>query len=292
MWWKGLLSAIEPPPPPFRRSPSPVSLRCTGEEKPSRLPLFHMRLPTLLRSPDLIRIKALLAALLATALASCGPKSDASFDAKVHAYLVAHPEVIEEALQKGQDLKQAKAQADAQSAINKRLTDLAHDPRDFVANPDGKVTVVEFFDYRCPYCKAALPALMDLIGKDKDIRFVFKEYPILDSEGKPGVSKRASLAAMAAQASGKYLQVHNAMMATRALDDPDIVAALRANGVDPDAALKDTPGADKRLADDIALASAIGVTGTPSFIVDGKRIDGADMAALSAAIEDAKKGKG
>jgi protein-disulfide isomerase len=240
----------------------------------------------------LIRIKALLAALLATALASCGPKSDASFDAKVHAYLVAHPEVIEEALQKGQDLKQAKAQADAQSAINKRLTDLAHDPRDFVANPDGKVTVVEFFDYRCPYCKAALPALMDLIGKDKDIRFVFKEYPILDSEGKPGVSKRASLAAMAAQASGKYLQVHNAMMATRALDDPDIVAALRANGVDPDAALKDTPGADKRLADDIALASAIGVTGTPSFIVDGKRIDGADMAALSAAIEDAKKGKG
>jgi protein-disulfide isomerase len=161
-----------------------------------------------------------------------------------------------------------------------------------VANPNGKVTVVEFFDYRCPYCKAALPALMDLIGKDKDVRFVFKEYPILDSEGKPGVSKRASLAAMAAQGSGKYLQLHNAMMATRALDDPDIVAALRANGVDPDAALKDTPAAEKRLADDIALAGAIGVTGTPSFIVDGKRIDGLDMAALSAAIADAKKTKG
>jgi protein-disulfide isomerase len=233
-----------------------------------------------------------LAAALAGALIGCAPKSDASFDEKVHAYLEAHPEVIEEALDKAQTQKQAQAVADTQNAIAKRLTDLQNDPRDFVANPNGKVTVVEFFDYRCPYCKAALPALMDLIGKDKDIRFVFKEYPILDSEGKPGVSKRASLAAMAAQASGKYLQVHNAMMATRALDDPDIVAALRANGVDPDAALKDTPGADKRLADDIALASAIGVTGTPSFIVDGKRIDGADMAALSAAIEDAKKGKG
>jgi protein-disulfide isomerase len=239
-----------------------------------------------------MRVKALLAAVLAVTLFGCSPKPDGEFEQKVHAYLMAHPEVIEEALQKGQDQKQAKAQADAQTAIQKHLTDLEHDPRDFVANPDGKITVVEFFDYRCPYCKAALPNLMDLINKDKDIRFVFKEYPILDSEGKPGVSKRASLAAMASQAGGKYLQVHNILMGARALDDPDIVAALRANGMDPGAALEDTPAAEKRLADDFALASAIGVTGTPSFIVDGKRIDGFDMAALGAAIAEAKKAKG
>ncbi len=238
------------------------------------------------------RIKAFSALALAAALIGCSPKSDAGFGDKVHAYLLAHPEVIEEALDKAQTQKQAQAQADAQGAIQKHLADLQNDPRDFAANPNGKVTVVEFFDYRCPYCKAALPALMDLIAKDKDVRFVFKEYPILDSEGKPGVSKRAALAAMASQASGKYLQVHNTLMATRALDDPDIVAALRANGIDPDTALKDTPAADKRLADDFALASALGINGTPSFIVDGKRIDGADMAALSAAIEDAKKAKG
>lgn len=240
-----------------------------------------------------MRISALTAGALALALAACGPKPDGGdFGQKVHAYLLAHPEVIEEALQKQQDQKQAKAQADAQGAIQKHLAELEHDPRDFVANPDGKVTVVEFFDYRCPYCKAALPKLMDLISKDRDIRFVFKEYPILDSEGTPGVSKRAALAAMAAQASGKYLQLHNSLMSARPLDDPDIVNALRANGLDPDAALKDTPAADRRLADDFALAGAVGVTGTPTFIVAGKRIEGFDMAALSAAIAKAKQAKG
>ena len=238
------------------------------------------------------RVTALILAALATALVGCSPKSDSAFDQKVHAYLMAHPEVIEEALTKGQAQKQAKAAADAQGAIQKHLAELTSDPRDFAANPNGKVTVVEFFDYRCPYCKAALPALMDLIAKDKDVRLVFKEYPILDSEGRPGVSKRAALAAMAAMSSGKYLQLHNAMMAKRALDDPDILAALAANGLDPADALKDTPAADKHLADTFALAAAVGVTGTPSFIVNGKRIDGADMAALSAAIAEAKKAKG
>ncbi len=219
------------------------------------------------------------------------PAPQADFDQKIHAYLLAHPEVVEQALQKAQDLKVAKAQTDARDAIRTRLTQLEHDPRDFVANPQGKVTVVEFFDYRCPYCKAALPDLMNLIAQDKDVRVVFKEFPILDNEGKPGVSKRAALAAMAAQASGKYLQVHNILMGTHALDDPDIVHALQANGIDP-ASVKDTTEADKRLADDLSLATAIGVTGTPSFVVGGKLIAGADMASLSAAIVEAKKAKG
>ncbi len=229
---------------------------------------------------------------LTLSLAACNQPNEADFDRKIHAYLLAHPEVVEEALQKSQDLKTAKADADARTAISSRLVQLEHDPRDFVANPDGKVTVVEFFDYRCPFCKAALPDLMALINQDKSVRFVFKEFPILDNEGKPGVSKRAALAAMASQGPGKYLQMHNAMMGTRALDDPDIVHALQTNGLSPDLALKDTPEADKRLADNLSLATAIGVTGTPSFEVGGKLVSGADMATLSAAIADAKKAKG
>jgi protein-disulfide isomerase len=234
----------------------------------------------------------LLLAALATVLLGCSPTPDAAFDQKVHAYLMAHPEVIEEAYQKAQDQKAAKALAAAKGAIAQHLTQLEHDPRDFVANPQGKVTVVEFFDYRCPYCKAALPDLMDLINKDKDVRFVFKEFPILDNEGTPGVSKRAALAAMASQAPGKYLQMHNALMGTRALDDTDIVRALQTNGINPDAALKDTAQADKRLADGLSLGAAVGVTGTPSFVINGKLIPGADMGALSAAIAEAKKAKG
>jgi protein-disulfide isomerase len=228
-------------------------------------------------------------AVLAAALLGCSPKPDAAFDQKVQAYLMAHPEVVEAAYEKAQDQKIAKAQAAAEGSITRHLDQLEHDPRDFVANPNGKVTVVEFFDYRCPYCKAALPDLMDLIAKDKDVRFVFKEFPILDNEGTPGVSNRAALAAMAAQSQGKYLQLHNALMSARPLEDADIARALKANGMDPATALKDTPEADKRLADDFALATATGVTGTPSFEVGGKLVPGADMGALSAAIAEAKK---
>jgi protein-disulfide isomerase len=133
---------------------------------------------------------------------------------------------------------------------------------------------------------------MDLIAKDKDVRFVFKEFPILDNEGTPGVSKRAALAAMAAQAQGKYLQMHSALMSARPLEDADIIRALKASGMDPDAALKDTPEADKRIADAFTLATTVGVSGTPSFEVGGKLVPGADMAALSAAIAEAKKDKG
>ncbi len=176
---------------------------------------------------------------------------------------MAHPEVIEEAYQKGQDQKAAKALAAAQGAISQRLGQLEHDPRDFVANPQGKVTVVEFFDYRCPYCKAAQPDLMKLIAHDKDVRVVFKELPNLDNEVKPGVSKRDALAAIASQASGKYRQIHNALMGTRAIDDPDIARALTANGIDPATTVKPTPENGRHIRDVRDLAVAIGTQRQP-----------------------------
>ena len=234
----------------------------------------------------------LLATGLALALAGCQQANDAAFDAKVRAYLLAHPEVIEEAYAKLQANRQAQAAVDAKKAIIANRAALVSDPRDFVANPQGKVTVVEFFDYRCPYCKAALPALMDLIRKDRDVRFVFKEFPVLDNEGTPGVSRRAALAAIAAKPSGRYLELHNAMMGTKALDDAGIGRALAANGLDPLIPVKDAPAADKQIADTLNLGMTIGLTGTPSFIVGDKLISGADMDALAAAIAEAKKAKG
>src|SRR6202012_1382250 len=120
---------------------------------------------------------------------------------------------------------------ESSKAIALRRAALEHDPSDYLATPDGKVTVVEFFDYRCPYCKAALPALQALILQNPDIRFVFKEYPVIrDAGGKIGVSLRAAEAAMAAGRAGKYQSVHDAMMADRTLDDAGIAKALRDNG--------------------------------------------------------------
>jgi protein-disulfide isomerase len=231
----------------------------------------------------------------ALALAACSkpaqqaaaPEGDA-FHRQVVAYLADRPEVIQEGISAYQAKQRAIVQVKAAKVIATRRADLEHDPRDYVANPGGKITVVEFFDYRCPYCKAALPDIKALIGANKDIRFVFKELPILpDADGQIGVSLRASQAAIAAGRAGKYQAVHDAMMAAKPLDDAGIAQALKDNGLDPRLA---AAGADSKHLEDVrALAKAIGATGTPTFIVGDTMIEGNAMGQLSSAIAQARK---
>ncbi|MDB5459457.1 MAG: protein-disulfide isomerase [Caulobacteraceae bacterium] len=236
-----------------------------------------------------------LAAVFALAVAGCSrapgqtARGDDAFGQQVRAYLLKHPEVLEEASAKLNQQRRTQALAAASTAIAGKKAALEADPADYVANPNGKVTVVEFFDYRCPYCKAALPDIKGLIQNNKDIRFVFKEFPILpDSDGKIGVSLRAARAAMAAAAAGKYVQVHDAMMSARPLDDEGIARALKANGIDPAQAVAST-AYDKHLKDVHDLALDVGATGTPSFVVGDTLVEGNQMDALTAAIAKARK---
>jgi protein-disulfide isomerase len=248
-----------------------------------------------------MRLYALPAAALVAALVLVGcakpadhaqaqaQADDPAYRAQVVAYLLKHPDVIEEAADRYQSQQHVQAVAAASKAIPSRRAALEHDPRDFVANPDGKITVVEFFDYRCPYCKAALPALEDLIRTNKDVRFVFKEFPILpDANGQIGVSLRAARAAMAAGRDGKYVQVHDALMSQKPLDDAGIARVLKENGVDPNQAAA-TPDVDRHIKDVQDLAVAIGATGTPSFVVGDTLVEGARMDELSQAIAQARK---
>src|SRR5258706_4228333 len=149
---------------------------------------------------------ALAAAVLGVlSLAACQKVEDAAFGAKVHAYLLAHPEVLREAeiqLQRNDRLAAEKASTDA---IAKYRGQLERDPRDFVANPDGKITVVEFFDYRCGYCKLAAPEVVKLINENPDVRFVFKEFPIFGA-----VSDTAAKIALTAPAKSKSLDIYKA----------------------------------------------------------------------------------
>jgi protein-disulfide isomerase len=232
------------------------------------------------------------AAVAVLVVAACskppGARDDDAFGRQVRAYLLQHPEVIEEATAKLNAQRRQQALAQSRTALDGQRAALEHDPHDFVANPDGKVTVVEFFDYRCPYCKAALPDLDALIRTNKDVRFVFKELPILpDANGQVGVSLRAARAALAAIPSGKYLQVHDAMMADKPLDDAGIAKALKANGLNP-AAVAST-AADPHLRDVKALAEAVGVSGTPTFVVGDTLVEGNRMDELAAAIAQARK---
>ncbi len=249
-------------------------------------------------------LPALAALILATPLAACGKtadggssvlsrlNADTAFGEKVRAYLLEHPEVIEEAVTKLQAQKEAEAlkardaeMAAARTAIPKHRAALERDPRDLVANPNGSITVVEFFDYNCGYCKRAAPEILRLLEANPDIRVVFKEFPIFGD-----ASDSAAKVALTAAAKAQGLALHKAFMATKPLDEAAIDRSLRAVGLDPAAVRGAAESAQiaNQLADVRNLAVALKIEGTPAFIVGDTLIPGADMEALTAAIAQAR----
>lgn len=223
-------------------------------------------------------------AALALPLAACQKQED-DFGQKVRAYLLAHPEVIEEAVVKLQQNKEAAAHEAARASLAKYRDQLERDPRDFVANPNGSITVVEFFDYRCGYCKSSAPEILALIKQNPDIRFVFKEFPIFGDE-----SDEAAKVALTPEGKAKGLDLFRSFMTERSLDNPAIDRHLAAAGLNPAAvrAAAESPQVAKHIADTRALAKALNLEGTPAFIVGDRLIPGADMAALNAAIVELK----
>ncbi|HEY5105343.1 MAG TPA: DsbA family protein [Caulobacteraceae bacterium] len=232
---------------------------------------------------------AIAVAIGAFGLGACqGRADDGAFGARVRAYLLAHPEVIQEAAQR----LQVKMAVDDAAAQRRALTNLpAHraalerDARDFVANPAGPITVTEFYDYRCPHCENAAPRVIALIKANPDVRFVFKEMPIFGP-----TSEHAARAAIAVKkANGDYLRFYQTLMATKALDDGAIDRIARAEGA-RSAGLAPNRSADAQIADVTALFNALALDGTPTFIVGDEIIPGEDMDAVSAAIARLRAG--
>ena len=230
-------------------------------------------------------LRAAMALAAALSLSACQKTDDAVFGQRVHAYLLAHPEVVREAAEKLASNERLAAVKASTDAIDKYRGQLERDPRDFVANPDGKITVVEFFDYRCGYCKLAAPQVVDLIEKNPDVRFVFKEFPIFGE-----VSDTAAKVALTRSAKAKGVQLYKALMSEKALDEAALDRHLAEIGVDPAQARKDAqhPMIDRQILDTHALAEALKIDGTPAFIVGDTMVPGADMPALKAAIAAAK----
>jgi protein-disulfide isomerase len=231
----------------------------------------------------------LVLAACAAALVGCD-RSDRAFDERVHTYLLSHPEVIQEAINALQKKEQARAAEQTKLAIDQNRSALERDPRDFVANPDGKITVTEFYDYRCPHCVNAAPAVVKIIHDNPDVRFVFKEFPIFG-----GDSDAAAAAAIAVRrAGGDYLAVYSDFMAARPLNTEVIDRVLSAHGVDT-AKLKD-PAFERDATDQLLatrhLALALGQDATPVFIIGDTVVPGEDMQAVHAAIDAARAKKG
>ena len=234
-----------------------------------------------------IAFRAAAALAAACALTGCQKPDDAAFGERVHAYLMAHPEVVREAALKLADNERVAAAKTSVENLGKFRAQLERDPRDLVINPQGRVTVVEFFDYRCGYCKLAAPEVVKLIAANPDVRFVFKQFPIFGE-----VSDTAAKIALTPEAKAKGLQLYGAWMGEKALDEAGLDRHLIKAGLDPQTvrAAAQTPQIERQLLDTRALAQALKIEGTPAFIIGDTLIPGADLPALRAAVLAAKAG--
>lgn len=245
----------------------------------------------LLQKPFLALAFTALALLPACAQPSAGTASKAEIEKIVHDYIVAHPEVVEEALIALGDREKAAKAAAAQAAIKANADKLYRHASDYSIGPaDAKVTVVEFFDYRCGFCKRSVDWVRALPEEyDGQVRVVFKELPIFG-----GISETAALATLAAGKQGKYLELHVALMALKNNDDltekkiDELAAAAGINVAKMRTDMK-SKAVQQQLADMKALGSALDIGGTPGFFIGDQHIEGANVPAVEAAIEAALK---
>lgn len=227
------------------------------------------------RRPAIVGAASLL--LLAPVAASAGeftPAQKKELGGIIREYLLQNPEVLRDAFQ---ELERRSRVAEAQKskkAIAENAAAIFRSEDDLVAgNREGKVTMVEYFDYNCGFCKRSFPDVMKLLDKDKDLRIVFKEFPILG----PG-STFASRAALASREQGKYWEFHLALMSARgAVTEARVLKIAAKIGLDVDKLKADmkSPKIKAIIERNMATAQALGIQGTPAFLIDDKLIPGA-----------------
>jgi len=192
----------------------------------------------------------------------------------VHDYLMEHPEVIIESLKALDARQQAGNESAQRQFIADHKDEIFNDPNTpIIGNPKGSVTIVEFFDFRCPYCKGMARELADLVRADGNIRLVYKDFPILGP-----TSGYAAKAALAAQRQGKYAELHLALMGYKGqLDDDMVINLARQVGLDIDLLRKDMerPEILTQIRKNEDLAMGLKITGTPGFIIGNSVVDGA-----------------
>jgi protein-disulfide isomerase len=248
-----------------------------------------------------MRLTAIAAAALGLLVAAAAPafaeasKSPALSPAQEEAvrklvrdYLVKNPEVLVEAMKALREKQRTAARERLAKAIAENAKEIYKDPHSPVGgNVKGDVTIVEFFDYQCGYCKAVFERLTKTVNEDGKIRFVYKEFPILGP-----ASVVAAKAALAARAQGKYVAFHNALMRFRGRLSQDAVFAIaKSVGLDADRLAKDMakPEIKNMIDKNMQLARALKINGTPAFVIGKQLVPGAlNESMLKAYIERAR----
>src|SRR3984885_7412108 len=233
-----------------------------------------------------IRSRIAFAAAVSLALAGAAPAVAQSFSADqreeigkiIKDYLLTHPEVMQDVMA---ELEKRQQSADAEkhrAAVTENNATLFNSPHQVVlGNPHGNVTMVEFFDYNCGFCKRALSDMLDLMKANPDLKFVLKEFPVL-GEGSVEAARVAVAVRMQDASGKKYFEFHQKLLGGRGpADKARALAVAKDVGFDMGRIEKDM-GSDevkKTIDESMKLADALGVNGTPSYVVGDEVVVGA-----------------
>ncbi|MEL6227584.1 MAG: DsbA family protein [Pseudomonadota bacterium] len=200
--------------------------------------------------------------------AASGTPDKAAIESIVRAYLLQNPEIL---VEMSEELERRRTKLEAvqhENVIIENKATLFRSDLDYVfGNPDGDVSVIEFFDYNCAWCKRALDQVQQLVDQDKKVRVVMKEMPIFGEH-----STYAAKAAMASKKQGKYWEFHVALMKQQRVSKDNVLTIAADVGIDVERLKKDMqdPAYDAAIADTMRIAEALKIQGTPGFIVDTK----------------------
>lgn len=200
----------------------------------------------------------------------------------VHDYILDHPEILPEAMDNLQQKQTSQLLAGVRSTVQTPF------PGAVLGNPNGSMTLVEFSDFACGYCRQSLPDIATLIARNPDLRIVVRELPVISQH-----SPAAARMALAAAEQGKYPAFHDAMYAAGQVDPQTIEAAARKVGLDMDRARRvaATPAVEAEIARNLEVAGKLGFSGTPSWVIGDRLISGAvGLGQLSEALKEARGG--
>jgi protein-disulfide isomerase len=241
---------------------------------------------------------ALLAALFAAPQAraqAISPEQRGAIEKIVREYLIKHPEVLQEAMEELEKQQTAAKSEKVKATIKGAEATLFHSPRQVVlGNPKGDVTMVEFFDYNCGYCKHAMADMLNLMKTDSSLRVVLKEFPVL-GQGSAEAAQVAVAVRMQDKDGKKYLEFHQKLLGGRGQADKSrALAVARDVGVDMARLEKDlaSPEIKATLEETFKLAEPLGLNGTPSYVIGNEVVIGAvGLDTLREKINTARCGK-
>jgi protein-disulfide isomerase len=230
------------------------------------------------------RLKILAAAAALLAVVASAQAQTFSADQRqeigiiIKEYLLAHPEVMQDVMAELEKRQQAAETDKHRAAVIENKATLFSSPHQVVlGNPQGNVTMVEFFDYNCGFCKRAMSDMFDLIKSDSNLKFVLKEFPVL-GEGSVEAAHVAVAARMQDTTGKKYIEFHQKLLGGRgAADKSHALAVAKEVGFDMARIEKDMNSDEvkKTIDENLKLAEALGVNGTPSYVVGDEVVIGA-----------------